>query len=318
MKKITLTFILPFMAFVSFAQVTIVDRAIGAFPASDRQYSDASAESDRFGDTNYSLCADSFSLSQTTKLSTAQFYGENINSSFTPSNFSVFIVPNTGAGLPQLSSGANANTIIQNLLTGPVSLVRIPLNQGFTITQFNTTTNRTDIAIDFTVANGNNDVILPAGDYWIIAAQYVPDGSPGEITFYWGWLASAIPSPGTPKIISNNFFSNGWEDITYFSSGITPQSLAWKLTGIPTLSSDQFSQESVLLYPNPAKDVVNIDLPDNVVISDLKLYTNSGQEIDLGLKPQESQLDISILSSGIYFLSGQTNLGSFRKKIVKI
>ena len=316
MKKITYTFILWFITFTTFGQVTIVDRTSGVYSAGNTNFSKPSAESARFGDTEYILCADSFSLSQPTQLLTAEFYGENVTS-FSPSNFSVFIVQNSGTGLPQLSSGANVNTTIQNLFSGPVSLVRIPLNQGFSITQFNTSTHRTDIAIDFTVANGNNTIVLPAGDYWIIAAQYVPDGSPGEGTFYWGWLGSSFSTPSVPKLLNNTFFSSGWNNISY-SGGNTPDSLAWKMTGNIVLSSDQFSQDSILLFPNPANDIVTINLPGNVIVSNLKLYTTSGQEIDLVLNPQDSQIDISSLSSGVYLLTGQTNLGAFNKKIVKI
>jgi len=316
MKKIT--FILSFITCTAFGQVTIVDRTGGSYSAGNTQYSRPSAESDRFGDTEYILCADSFSLSQPTQLLTAEFYGENVSNSFSPTNFSVFIVQNSGAGLPQLNSGVTVNTTIQNLFGGPVSLVRIPISQGFSITQFNTGTRRTDIAVDFTIANGNSNVILPAGDYWIIAAQYVPDGSPGEGTFYWGWLGSSFSTPTVPQVFNNSFFSSGWDDISYFGSNVTPNSLAWKMTGNIVLSSDQFSQDSILLFPNPANDIVTINLPGNVIVSNLKLYTTSGQEIDLVLNPQDSQIDISSLSSGVYLLTGQTNLGAFNKKIVKI
>lgn len=161
MKKTTFTIVFLFVIFTVFAQTTIIDTSNGTLTTGNTNYSYPSSESNRFGNTDYILCANMFTLTQTTQLLTANFYGENSETNFTPSNFSVFIVQNSSGGLPVLNSGVNNNTIIQNLFNASVSLLRIPLNQGFTITQFNTTTKRTDIAIDFTVANGNNNVIFP-------------------------------------------------------------------------------------------------------------------------------------------------------------
>jgi len=190
LKKTTLTSILLFTICTLFGQVTIVDNTAGVLSTGNTNYSEPSSESDRFGDTNYILCANMFTLTQTTQLISAEFLGENSGNNFSPANFSIFIANNSSTGLPKFNTGVTNSTVIQNLLDGPVNLLRIPLNQGFTITQYNTTTKRTDIAVNFTIANGNNSVILPAGTYWMIAAQYVPDGSPGESTFYWGWLIS--------------------------------------------------------------------------------------------------------------------------------
>jgi len=321
MKKSISTLVLSFAVFTAFCQVTIIDRLPGAYPTGNTDYSITSGESDRFGTTAYTICADKFTLTQTTQLLTADFYGENESNSFTPSNFSIFIVRNSGTGLPLLNNGANSRTIIGNLLNSQVSLLRIPLGPGFSISQFNTITNRTDIAIDFTAANGNNPVILPAGDYWMIAAQYVPDGSPGEITFYWGWLGSTDAAPVRPKYLYNTFFSRGWNDVSYSVVGtnVLPNSLAWRLIGDVNVSSiDETSVSGLSVFPNPTTDILNLDLPENAVVNDMKIYTISGQEVNLKLSIQEGKIDVSSLIPGVYVLSGQTSLGAFNKKIVKI
>jgi hypothetical protein len=215
----------------------------------------------------------------------------------------------------------NAGTAINSLFNAPVNLLRIPLGQGFTISQFNPNTNRTDIAIDFTVANGNNPVILPAGDYWMIAAQYVPDGSPGEGTFYWGWLGSTEPAPSRPKKLSTDFFLSGWNDLTYSVNGanVIPNSLAWRLVGNTNVSSiDETSINGLSVFPNPTSDFINLGLTENVVVNDLKIYTISGQEVNLKINTQDGRIDVSTLSPGVYILSGQTSLGVFNQKIVKM
>lgn len=315
MKKTTLTTIFLFIICTVAGQVTIVDTTTGTLPAGNTNYSEPSSESDRFGNTEYILCANMFTLTQTTQLLNAEFRGENSGNSFTPANFSVFIVNNTSSNLPKFNNNVTNTTLIQNLHDAPVSLFRIPLNQGFTISQYNTTTKRTDIVVNFTVANGNNPVILPAGTYWMIAAQYVPDGSPGEPTFYWGWLGSSATSTITPKRLNNTFFSSGWNNVPV--SGGTATSLAWKLTGNVTLSADEFSLENVSIYPNPTTNIVNINLPENVILDNIKLYNSMGQQLNMALNPKENKIDVSSLSSGIYTVSGNTNMGTFNRRIIK-
>lgn len=315
MKKTTFTSIFLFSICSVFGQVTIVDTTTGILPAGNTNYSEPSSETNRFGNTDYILCASRFTLTQTTQLVTAEFLGENSGSNFTPDNFSVFIVNNASTSLPKFNSSVNNSTLIQNLFEAPVNLFRIPLNQGFTITQFNMTTKRTDVAINFTVANGNNSVVLPAGDYWIIAAQHVPDGSPGEPTFYWGWLGSSTTSAMAPKKLNNTFFSSGWTNVPI--SGGNATSLAWKLTGNVNLSLDELSIQNVAIYPNPTTNIVNINLPENVIIENLKLFNSIEQQVNVELNFDENTIDISSLSSGIYILSGNTNVGTFKRRVIK-
>lgn len=298
-----------------FAQVTIVDTTTGTLPATNTNYSEPSAESNRFGTTDYILSASRFTLSQTTQLLTAEFLGENLGNNFTPNNFSVFIVNNSSTGLPKFNSNVTNSTPIENLFEAPVNLLRIPLNQGFTITQFNMASKRTDIAINFTVANGNNSVILPAGTYWMIAAQHVPDGSPGEPTFYWGWLGSSVTSPMVPKKLSNTFFSSGWSNINFSNGNATE--LAWKLTGNVNLSLDEERVKNIAIYPNPSSDLVYLDLPKNITCNSVEIYNSFGQQIDVKFNPNQNNIDISNLCSGVYNALIVTNSGTTNKKIIK-
>ncbi|MFT6689440.1 MAG: hypothetical protein ACJAX7_002474 [Saprospiraceae bacterium] len=303
MKKIMPLLVAFLLVLNAAGQITIVDNP--PLPSVDKTFSDPSSESDRFGDINYILCADSFTLTEETQLLEVEFFGENVNSSFQPSNFSVFIVSNSGSNVPAI------DPIIDTPL---VSLFRIPLNQGFTITQFNTSTNRTDIKIDFTEANENNPVILPAGDYWMIPAQYVPDGSPGENTFYWGWLGSTNTSPYTPQKITTQFNPVVWEPIAFNGSDAT--SLSWTLKVEENLSSNEFSSNAVSIYPNPSKDEINVELPNNVDLENITLFNLLGKKVKTEIIDQNT-LNIAQLASGTYILVVKTSFGVIRKRIIK-
>ncbi len=81
-----------------------------------------------------------------------------------------------------------------------------------------------------------------------------------------------------------------------------------------TLSNDAFEVANISLYPNPVQGVLNIALPANVELNSVKLYDMLGQRI---LSSKEDKLDLSGLSSGVYFVELETEAGSFTKKIIK-
>lgn len=73
---------------------------------------------------------------------------------------------------------------------------------------------------------------------------------------------------------------------------------------------DSFSDFTV--YPNPAKSTVTIQSPETIL--KVTLYSIQGREM---FTTNESQIDISDLSNGIYFLTVATTKGNGTKKIIK-
>lgn len=69
----------------------------------------------------------------------------------------------------------------------------------------------------------------------------------------------------------------------------------------------EFEKEDQLLYPNPAKDVVNIDLPDQNIL----VQSSVGQYYSFSLK--NGQVNISELPAGIYFLQSEKGIYKFMK-----
>lgn len=87
-----------------------------------------------------------------------------------------------------------------------------------------------------------------------------------------------------------------------------------------TLGSTDFvlNDATVFLYPNPANDVLNYSFSKDVSLKSVVVTDVSGKRIfsnnsDLSV----NQIDVSDLSSGIYFVTFSSEQGSFTKKFVK-
>lgn len=70
------------------------------------------------------------------------------------------------------------------------------------------------------------------------------------------------------------------------------------------MSVEEASFESFSFYPNPTKDVINIQLNNNQAIQQLEVFDVTGKSI-LTSKNTESQLDVRHLKSGNYILKVQ-------------
>ena len=80
---------------------------------------------------------------------------------------------------------------------------------------------------------------------------------------------------------------------------------------------DTILDNGLTIYPNPAKDIINIDLPQSFTIESVSLYTIQGQKLkETGF--QNNTIDISNLSKGIYILTLKTSNGAnFHKTFIK-
>lgn len=82
------------------------------------------------------------------------------------------------------------------------------------------------------------------------------------------------------------------------------------------LSTNPFEKNNVTVYPNPAKDVVSLTLPNNTEVEEVVVYNVTGQEV---LRTNQTQnINVSEWATGTYFLKATTKNGaSLTKKIIK-
>src|SRR5690606_18699401 len=89
------------------------------------------------------------------------------------------------------------------------------------------------------------------------------------------------------------------------------------LTSSATASTGNFASSTFSVYPNPAKDVINVansaDAIENVTITDMN--GRVVKQVVLGIN--EGQINIADLSQGVYILNATSNGKSVTEKIVK-
>ena len=81
-----------------------------------------------------------------------------------------------------------------------------------------------------------------------------------------------------------------------------------------TASSDSFVLENFNIYPNPATDVLNISLDDNLILEKVTIYNSLGQVVKTS---KDAVVNVENMVSGVYFVEVITNQGKATKKVIK-
>lgn len=86
-----------------------------------------------------------------------------------------------------------------------------------------------------------------------------------------------------------------------------------------TLSTDDFVSSKFSVYPNPTNNIVNVSNTGNIQINKVAIMDINGRTVkSLNFNGvTETQVNVSELNSGVYFMSIDTNEGIATKKIVK-
>src|SRR5690554_2194806 len=85
----------------------------------------------------------------------------------------------------------------------------------------------------------------------------------------------------------------------------------YDLSGV--LSSDKFTKAIFTIYPNPATEVLNIELQDDAILENVTIYNNLGQKIKT---IKQNTVDVSTFAKGLYFVEVTTNQGKASKKVI--
>ena len=79
------------------------------------------------------------------------------------------------------------------------------------------------------------------------------------------------------------------------------------------LGIDDNILSQISVYPNPASDILNINMPSNIEINKVSMFDALGRK---ALESNDNNLNISELARGIYILKIETSNGDLNKKIV--
>jgi hypothetical protein len=128
-----------------------------------------------------------------------------------------------------------------------------------------------------------------------------PPAGTGDVTFY-----------GAFNFSNHNNASSG--DVIKLDQVTVQEDLT---TWTETISE----VERILMYPNPVNDFVNLVIPAHVTVKAVRVYTVNGSlvQLDENMRGENSQeLDLSLLESGSYFLSFETDKSTYFQKLIKL
>ncbi len=87
--------------------------------------------------------------------------------------------------------------------------------------------------------------------------------------------------------------------------------------GISLNNNDYVFDNSVFIYPNPATNVLNYNVTANTTITAISIHDISGKVVFSNANLISNTIDIASLSSGVYFVTFQSDKNSVTKKFIK-
>lgn len=155
----------------------------------------------------------------------------------------------------------------------------------------------------------SNDGTVVVGWSQIESSEYV--------AFYWTEEAGmqslknvlentyGLDLSGWTLTVANAISGDGKTIVGY---GLNPDGKqeAWRVVLSGNMSSDEISQNEIILYPNPTTGIINIQTKET--IRAVSVYNSIGQKVTFNsLNKENTSIDISNLPSGTYFIEVTLN-----------
>ncbi|WP_139855871.1 T9SS type A sorting domain-containing protein [Aequorivita sinensis] len=299
MKKITLLASALLMTAATFGQNVLVDRI------DDNLTGLISTKGD---DGTGVYCADYFSVTSDVALGELTLYGfstDPVPIEPLVTGFNVYLYTISGAvpaGNPEVAG------------TGILELGDIDPSL-YTITEDGQSTNFT---VNITDANGGNQVVLEAGNiYWLSVFPSVDGGPADDGRWNWSGSLSSFPNEEPVLIDPSDLFEAGLTEWTNISGiiGESFPSFAWNLTDEPIASIGDNLAEMIAVYPNPTTDVLNLNIPSSIEVTNVAMYDVLGKNV--GAVYSNGTINTSSFAQGVYTLKVETTSGTLTQKVVK-
>ena len=85
------------------------------------------------------------------------------------------------------------------------------------------------------------------------------------------------------------------------------------------LSTNNYENDFVLLYPNPVQDRLTIIIPNSETPSQFVLFNNIGQQVvSFSISDTNSTISLDNLASGLYFYQLKTKNKTSQGKVLKL
>lgn len=116
----------------------------------------------------------------------------------------------------------------------------------------------------------------------------------------------ALSANGTRAVVSAPQLEP--EDHRIFSSGFV------RIYDWSKASNESFNSKiDFKIYPNPATDILNIDLNEDLNLEQITIFNNLGQKI---ITTKQVTINVENLATGLYFIEVMTNQGKATKKVL--
>lgn len=257
--------------------------------------------------TDIVVCADDFTLTEPIRVDNVTFYGFNNNQNL-PSSLlgaKLWIYADSGGAPAGDPTNPGSEMLFLDIADGDPGFSYVDQGLG-----------GYDITIDVSTVNGSDYVLAP-GTYWVAFAPVmnIPDiTSAGD---RYNWYMSDFTGTGNAVLIDpGDLFGMGvftWGSILSLTGNV--DSLAFTIEGVPAASIGDQLLSSVSIFPNPATDVVQVNIPAGIELTHVSVYDVLGK--NTGISLVNGTLNIAGLQKGIYIVNIETNLGTITQKVVK-
>jgi len=130
-----------------------------------------------------------------------------------------------------------------------------------------------------------------------------------------GYVAFKIKTK--PSLVLGDSFSNTAS--IYFDYNFPIITNTATTSVLQSLGTQDFEFDSYFsVFPNPAKNILNIDVKKQIELSSISIFNTLGQQIVVIPNAQQTkQVDVSSLKTGNYFIKVSSNKGSASGKFIK-
>ncbi|AFL81776.1 hypothetical protein Aeqsu_2316 [Aequorivita sublithincola DSM 14238] len=259
---------------------------------------------------NMIVSADDFELTQSSRIDKITVFGYENGDNFLDilEGLDLYIYGNS------VDNSPNGNPVIPG--SGLLEIVNYdPLGDALNI--INTDGNFYAFELDITLANGGEELILPAGNYWVVAAPRLDIFDVGDFASWKVFTTYGSAGINQAHFIDPanllNIGATNWTPFSVYSLPVI--SMGFTVEGEPLLGVGENIENLVVVFPNPTTDILNVKVPASVNVNNANLINILGA--NTGLRLVNGSIDTSSLSSGFYILTLNTSAGTLTQKILK-
>ncbi len=278
MKKITLLSLL-LLSSISFAQVTLSQNTSNSVVAGSITCNAGGIPRENTFYRYFNLTSLGYSQFEVTRI---DFAVETFTAGTSPYFVDVQVYENTGGTFPAGTLNLLGSQTVEILSTYVGTVVPITLTTPITVTS-------PQMVIGLKI----HDAVSLSG------ASFFP-GSNGLGQSAPTYIVTTACGITTPTDMANIGFPNVHLILT--------------ATGNPTLGVEDFEKSTIIVFPNPVKDILSIQLTDNEILQSVEILNISGSRVTIS---NENTINVSQLQSGIYFVNVKTSDNNFLQKFIK-